>query len=53
MRRWQSQKRRIRKLPSLAVYGQRKTLLRLGASKSQTGHLEAAAGLCAVVRAVA
>ncbi|CDM88840.1 non-ribosomal peptide synthetase [Xenorhabdus bovienii] len=36
-----------------AVYGQRKTPLRLGASKSQTGHLEAAAGLCAVVRAVA
>ncbi|WP_422108675.1 phosphopantetheine-binding protein [Xenorhabdus bovienii] len=40
-------------MPLVAVYGQRKTPLRLGASKSQTGHLEAAAGLCAVVRAVA
>ncbi|WP_038930173.1 beta-ketoacyl synthase N-terminal-like domain-containing protein, partial [Yersinia pestis] len=35
------------------VYGQRKTPLRLGASKSQVGHLEAAAGGFALARAVA
>lgn len=35
------------------VYGQRQTPLRLGAGKTQVGHLEAASGLFSVLRAVA